>query len=339
MHLWFNRTFSSIYAAISLIKQADVMGEFKITYSNPNPHAAAQCVADQFISEPKDLRGQDYVDWCLQTCQEQKVDIFWPGNEARLIAECKAQFEAIGTRVMSVATPEVLSLLNDKARFCAEVKLTDAFPAEYRVFTDIAQFESAYAELQEKFPLLCVKPSTSVYGLGFGIIDETRNAAQLLISGEQYKVGLHDFKSGLTEMGECKPMLLMEYLEGAEYSVDCVGHEGKVIVAVPRKKSPIAGHGQTIECDPLVMKAVDELAGQFQLSGIFNVQFKESQGKPRLLEINARMSGGIGMACQAGPNLPYIALKGFVDGFDSIEVPNLTQGRRVMEVSVPITIE
>lgn len=338
MHLWFNRTFSSVYAAIGLIKQADVTNEFTITYSHPNPHAAAQRVADQFLLEPRDLRGEEYVDWCLQTCIDRKVDLFWPGHEARLIAEHKARFEVQGTRVMNVATPEVLRLLNDKAQFCAEVQLSDAFPAEYRVFTCVAEFDAAYAELKVRFPRLCVKPSISVYGLGFGILDEERNAAQLLIAGEQYKVGLQDFRRGLADMGECKPMLLMEYLEGPEYSVDCVGNAGVVVAAVPRKKSPLAGYGQTIECDPVIMQAVRELTRQFQLSGIYNVQFKETQGKPRLLEINARMSGGIAMACQAGPNLPYLAVKGFVDGFDKLEVPAIDQGIRVMEISVPITI-
>ena len=45
------------------------------------------------------------------------------------------------------------------------------------------------------------------------------------------------------------------------------------------------------------------------------------------------MSGGIGMACVAGPNLPYIALRGFADGFDKVEVAPVRNGIRVGELS------
>jgi hypothetical protein len=45
------------------------------------------------------------------------------------------------------------------------------------------------------------------------------------------------------------------------------------------------------------------------------------------------MSGGIGMACVAGPNLPYISLCGFVDGFDTVTVPPVRDGIRVTELA------
>ena len=36
---------------------------------------------------------------------------------------------------------------------------------------------------------------------------------------------------------------------------------------------------------------------------------------------------------KAGPNLPWIALKGFADGFDTVEVPEVRNGMRVVEVA------
>jgi carbamoylphosphate synthase large subunit len=68
---------------------------------------------------------------------------------------------------------------------------------------------------------------------------------------------------------------------------------------------------------------------------VFNAQFREGGGRPRLLEINPRMSGGIGMACLAGPNLPYIALRGFADGFEQVHVAPVSNGMRVAELSTP----
>ncbi|MBY0574815.1 MAG: ATP-grasp domain-containing protein [Undibacterium sp.] len=338
MHIWFNKSFSSVYTAIELLKQSDVEGNWIITYSNSNPHAVAGNVADRFVLEPAGLLGEDYLAWCLQVCRTQRVDIFWPGKQAQLIASHTAQFAALGTRVVSVASPEVLRLLDDKAAFCADVDLPMAAPPQSRLFASLEQFRLAYQELRGQFPRLCVKPSKSVYGLGFSLLDEEQSSTQILIQGEQYKIGLSDFERGLETISECKPMLLMEYLEGPEYSVDCVANQGQLICAIPRKKSQIAGYGQKIDRHPVILESVKKLAQQYQLNGIFNVQFKETQGQVRLLEINARMSGGIGMACLAGPNLPSLVINGMLHGFDQIEVPEIAYGMRVTDVATPIII-
>ncbi len=341
MHIWFNRAFSSIYTAISLLKQADrrhQIDNIKITYSSPIPEAPAKHVADSFLLEPRNLKGKDYLEWCLQICERHSVDVFWPGSEAKIIIQNKHRFAELGTRLVAVAEPEILKLIDNKAQFCDQVDLPSAAPAAFRVFRNIEQFDAAFKELKADHAQLCVKPSKSIYGLGFSLLDEHRSSAEILISGEQYKIGLEDFKRGLTEMVECRPMLLMEYLDGPEYSVDCVGIDGKVIAAIPRKKSPISGRAQTIVLNPVILDAVDQLAAQFKLNGIFNVQFKDAAGKPRLLEINARMSGGVGMACQVGVNLPAIYIQGMMHGFDNLYVAPITDGLRVTEVSVPILV-
>ena len=79
MRVWFNRTFSSVYAAINLIREADQAGRFHIIYSNANPHAMAGRVAHAFHVEPTGVNGEDYVHWCLDFCKEHAVDIFGPG--------------------------------------------------------------------------------------------------------------------------------------------------------------------------------------------------------------------------------------------------------------------
>jgi carbamoylphosphate synthase large subunit len=81
------------------------------------------------------------------------------------------------------------------------------------------------------------------------------------------------------------------------------------------------------------LDASAKLALDFGLNGCFNVQFREGGDALRLLEINPRMSGGIGMACVAGPNLPYIALAGFADGYHTVQVPPVRDGIRVAELT------
>jgi hypothetical protein len=78
MRVWFNRTFSSVYSAIGLIRDADTDGRFHILYSNTNPHVTAARVAHEFHQEPTGLDAQAYLDWCLAFCREHRVDIFIP---------------------------------------------------------------------------------------------------------------------------------------------------------------------------------------------------------------------------------------------------------------------
>ena len=335
MRVWFNRTFSSVYAAIELIRQADTEGRFHLIYSNTNPHATASRVAHQFHLEPSGLAADDYVQWCLDFCRQQQVDIFIPGKRSARLAGEHARFAAQGTRVLSAATPAALELIDDKARFYAEAEVPVAPVAEFRVFESVAQFDAAYAELRTRHARLCVKPARSVFGLGFAVLDEERSSAALLIAGAQYHIGLHDFRHGLAELGECRTMLLMEYLDGHEYSVDCVGDYGRLVTAIARKKPLQAGPGQLIDMRDDIVEATAKLAADFGLNGCFNVQFREGGERLRLLEINPRMSGGIGMACVAGPNLPYIALRGFADGFDQVAVPPVRNGIRVAELTSP----
>ncbi|AZN36951.1 ATP-grasp domain-containing protein [Iodobacter ciconiae] len=331
-HVWFNKTFSSVAAAIRLIREADLAGDYHIVSSHTNPYSAAFQEAHEYVIEPSGLQGEAYLAWCLQFCLDQAITIFIPGKEAVLIGAEHERFAQQGTRVLAVAAPDVLTLINDKAAFYRAIDLPLTPPAAFRVIETAAEFEAAYQELKQDHSKLCIKPSKSVFGLGFAVIEEERSCAQLLVEGAQYQIGFDDLQRGFAAMGTFKTMILMEYLDGHEYSVDCVGDHGRLICAVPRKKMKQAGRGQLIEMRSDILESVTQLAKTLGLNGNFNVQFKERAAGLGLLEINARMSGGIAMACLAGPNLPYLALRGFDRGFDNVQVPEIHNGMRVAEL-------
>jgi hypothetical protein len=330
--VWFNKTFSSVGAAIRLIREADRTGEYEIVCSSTNAHAAVFLAAQESALEPGGLKGLDYLDWCLKFCATQRIGIFIPGKEAALISGEQARFEAQGTRVMSVASQDTLDLLHNKARFY-ETVVCSAPTAAFRVVETAQQFDEAWYELKKDHAKLCIKPSVSVYGLGFAVIDEERSNAQLLLEGVQHHIGLDDLRRGFVAMETFRPMLLMEYLDGPEFSVDCLGDNGRLVCAIVRKKSLVVGQGQLIELRDDILESSRQLTETYSLNGVFNVQFREGQNGLGLLEINPRMSGGIGMACLAGPNLPYLALVGFDRGHDTLAVSEVQAGLRVGEIA------
>jgi hypothetical protein len=336
--VWFNKTYSSVGTAIKLIREADLAGDYEIICSNTNAHAGAFLAAHEHAIEPAGVQGDAYLAWCLEFCREHSISIFWPGKEAGLIASNQERFAQQGTRVLSVATQETLALMHDKARFCAGLALPIAPPAQWRAIENIAQYDAAYAELRPLHRTLCIKPSESVYGLGFAILDEERSNARLLLAGALYHINAQELRTGLAQMGQFKPLLLMEYLDGHEFSADCVADDGVLICAVPRKKPHVGGQGQLIDLRADILQACTELTQTYRLNGIFNIQFREGAHGLALLEINPRMSGGIGMACAAGPNLPYIALRGFDRGFAGVTVPAIKNGMRVGEMALAVEL-
>lgn len=336
--IWFNKTLSSVHSVLRMIKAEPAASGYELCASSPNAHASAAANADMFWIEPAMLAGSDYVEWCVAMAKEQAIQLFVPGKDAARISGARDRFEAFGCRVLSAASEEVLNLVNNKAAFYAAVNCPEAPPADWQVVTTLAEFDAAYGSLRLRHDALCIKPSTSVYGIGFRRIREDRSALSLYSKGATYEIDLVSLRTMFSEVAAFGEILVMEYLDGHEYSVDVIADHGVLKCAVARRKPLQPGEGQLIDGREDIQLACRRLVAQFRLNGVVNIQFKEGAGKLRILEINARMSGGIAMACLAGPNLPYLALAGFDSGYERLSIPATRVGLRVTEVTAAMVV-
>jgi hypothetical protein len=173
--------------------------------------------------------------------------------------------------------------------------------------------------------------------LGFRILDTQRDSITQLLKGVEYQIPLQELRQGMNNTPEFNTLLVMEHLGGPEWSVDCAGRHGELICAVQRKKSQLAGHGQTIDNNAEIQGMVTRLTAHYRLNGLFNIQFKEGVNGPRLLEINPRPSGGFGMACLSGANLAHIALQG-IKG-ETVQQPVIRYGLKVTEINTPVVLQ
>jgi predicted ATP-grasp superfamily ATP-dependent carboligase len=336
--IWFNKTFSSIHVALRLIREMDREGCYQIICSSPNQHAITALASDEFFPEPQGLSSAEYRNWCLKFAKENDIQIFIPGKDASLISGSRELFEAVGTRVLSAARPDMLEVLHNKASFYASVKSIFAPPPIWKAVSNNIEFDLAYDELSSLSDQLCIKPAVSVFGIGFRRIRTDKSAFDLMMQGSDYQISLPSLKEMLKQADVFPTLLLMEYLGGYEYSVDCLCNEGELICAVPRKKPLHVGEGQLIDDRADIISACKEIVSQFFLNGYINIQFREGDRGLRVLEVNPRMSGGIGMACLSGINLPYLGLVGFDRGYECIEVPALVKGARVGEINLPVVL-
>jgi len=234
--------------------------------------------------------------------------------------------------VLAVAKADTLALLGDKARFYDLAQAFPLPPPAHRCLTAATDLEPAYAALRAAHSRLCVKPAEGVNGIGFRVIDEQRSGLELWLQGGLQAIDLQTLRQLLQTAGHFPPLLLMEYLDGPEYSVDAVGDGRRLVALVQREKAPAGAYGQRIVAISAIERAVAEMITALGLCGLFNVQFREGANGLRLLEINPRFSGGIGYTGLTGVNLPYLALQGLMHGFPAGELPAVAVGARLLEV-------
>lgn len=99
--------------------------------------------------------------------------------------------------------------------------------------------------------------------------------------------------------------LLMEHLDGVDYTVFCLAERGALRLCVPLRRerfSPGITWAGRIERQPAITAYCAELAGALSLDGFANVQLRVAARGPVLYEINPRYSGSTRVAVEAGVN-------------------------------------
>lgn len=111
--------------------------------------------------------------------------------------------------------------------------------------------------------------------------------------------------------------LLQAYLEGVEYTVDCLfDTSGKAVFAVARQRLLVAGVSTIgrIEQQPAVLALVDQLAADCEFRGLVNIQIMLVDQQPYLIEVNPRLSGSLIFTILAGADLLQAALPLWLHG-------------------------
>jgi biotin carboxylase len=307
MNIWFNRWFSQVTHYIEKIRNNPDGKEFKIYGSHPNPYATYLPFCDVVEIEP-DTNGNEYVDWCLKFCLRHGIDIFIPRKANVLVSKNLERFEQIGVKVLVCNDADLMKKMDNKAAMYEELKNAGIVPIpDYRIVTNANDFKEAYLELSEKGHKVCFKPVVGEGAVGFRIIDDKADNISQLFSSIDHKISFQRAYKMLSQKDHFHEIMLLEYLDGFEYSIDCLGYDGKLLAAVPRKKA--GGRIYELENSQELIEVAKKFTEKYKLSYIYNIQVKYKDGIPKLLEVNPRMSGGLHMTCLSGINYPYEALK------------------------------
>lgn len=150
--------------------------------------------------------------------------------------------------------------------------------------------EAGLATMTLGYPAV-IKPAASAGSIGVIRVDQPEELP-----------GAFEFASaGASRSREDTGVLVEEYLDGPEVSVECVTHRGATTaVAVTRKHLGPAPYfdetGHTVDAtDPLLAQVAPAAAAAVKALGITegvqHVEMRLVDGRPRLIEVNARIGG------------------------------------------------
>ena len=311
--IWFNRWFSTVYHLIEEIRHNPDGEEFAIYGTHPNADTVYFQVCDYSELEPV-LDGEEYIQYCLDFCSRHHIDVFIPYQHALTISRHLDRFAEIGTKVLVSDNDVLMETMSHKGllyeSFCRQ-GLGWLVPA-YRIVNTAEEFARAYEEIRSLGLQVCMKPADGRGGEGFRIIREEEDSLHDLLGHVSHYVSYKEAFRILSAQERFADLMVMEHLSGYEYSIDCLAYEGELLAAVPRKKA--GGRVRQLEAVPELLDIADAVQEAYQIPYVYNVQVKYSEGVPKLLEINPRMSGGLHISALSGVNFAYLAVKLLLTG-------------------------
>ncbi len=331
LRVWYNENLSSTYNAIRWLRDVPDATRPFVVCTHRNPDFPAFEISDQAALEPRSLDADGYLAFCLDFCRRESIDVFVPGQGMARVAEARAEFERNGTALVLAADANTMRLFDDKARFYATVPTDVSTVPAFRVVNTAEAFGKACREIADGGRRVCFKPSRSTGGLGFHILDDCQTELRKLFKSEPMRLSTAAATRILSTENTFRDLLVMEYLDGAEYSVDCLGKEGRLLRAAVRRKPTRVGGSQFLEHKPGLTEIARRAAAHYSLSGIFNVQVRFAGTQPKLLEINPRMSGGLYFSCLSGVNFPFWAIQLAAGRADEAVIPHPRTGLRVQQ--------
>lgn len=311
MRILFNHHLSSLPDVICLMRDA-YPDLFVVATDQRAGHPIAD-LADHFEQEPgtdRDRMPDWYPDWLLERAVRHGVEILIPYRHRVEISTARDRLRTGPVRILHAGTAEVVDLIEDKGRFLRRAEEIGIRVTPFLTFLDGNGFSRALEEMRDLHPgrPLCVKPVVGIYGAGFRTLLSDEEARQTGPADlRPVPIRPVEYRALLDLHGGGREIMMMPLMRGVERSLDFACLDGVLLGAVSRLKR---GAEQLVGPDPVGTEMARRLVCDLRLSGLLNLQTMEDlDGEQHLLELNGRMSGGVGITGLSGVNLPGLLLR------------------------------
>jgi carbamoyl-phosphate synthase large subunit len=309
--LWTITSSPGTLTDLKMLKEAEGFDINIITADHKRIDYGAFTVADKNYYIPN-YDDDNYLDSIMDICNKEKITTIIPqyGGELMPLSQNIKKFEGMGISVLVTEDTKGLETANNKIKLYEYFNGMDFIP-EYRKVADIEELEGAIYALGYPDNPVCIKPAEGEGGSGFWIV--TDENIDVFNEIDRERINWDTLKSQLVKLDTFPEVIVTEYLSGSEYSVDCVAYNGKSYVCIPRERLETAmgvAIVTRLKKDQRLIDISEYIISKLNLSYNINVQFKYSKyGKPKLLEINPRVSGSLVANLGAGVNMLEASLR------------------------------
>jgi carbamoyl-phosphate synthase large subunit len=272
-----------------------------------------------------------YLDEVIEICRQEHIDVIVPQTSAEtLFLSCnRPAIEKAGFRLLAPPSTAV-EVAENKGRLyeiCSTIGV--AIPAT-RVAYSLDELEAAASELGYPAKHVIVKPPVSNGMRGFRILREGAWNTQRFFAEKPSadEISLAELIAILKE-GTFRPLLVSEFLEGPEYSVDVL-RTSALDVIVPRRRTEIRSgisFVTDIEYRTDLIEAARKATAALGLLGVFGFQFRcDASDLPKVIEANPRIQGTMAASIVSGYNIIWGGICD-VMGWEVPPSPPLQAGR------------
>lgn len=283
---------------------------------NSDDHTVAFHYADKSVVAPL-IYDPEYIPFLLRYCQENKIEMLLSlfDIDLLMLARNKDKFAQIGTRVI-VSDASLIEICNDKWKTYEFLKENGfRVPKTYLSLDKVIQ---ALDSGQMQYPII-VKPRFGCGSIAMSVAEDEmallyyfrRNTRTISRSYLRYESDAVEEK-----------ILYQQMLPGQEYAVDIINDlNGNFRNAIAKKKIAMrAGETDIAELvdEPEILREAERLGRLTGHIANMDCDMFLVDGKPYVLEMNARFGGGYPFSHMGGCDLP----KALVQWHQGTDVPD-----------------
>lgn len=294
---------------ITMIRALKEQGErpVEIIGTDMNPVAAGRFFSDVFYPV---LAGNDpaYPEILLNIARKEKVDLILPQSSSDVIplSSLRDDFRQAGFPIM-IPKPESAIPCDSKSTMNTFFGESDIPLPETRTVNTAKAFKKAVFDLGYPENKVCFKPAVSKGSRGFRVLEAGTDRLNMLLHKriEDTTFTLEECEEILGQTERFPDLLVSEFLEGLEMTVDCYCRNGEIFLGFTKTreamKAGLAMFFRNQEA-PEYMRYAEEIVRRLDYDYFINIQFKGG----KLMEINPRVSTFVH---QENFNIPWAAVK------------------------------
>ena len=290
--------------AVRFLKESKIHKNIKVYGVDMNPHAPGKYFVDYF-QKVSNGKSKKFTSQIKKICKKFNIDLIIPGSDedALNLSKNKKAIETNSRKIACVSF-NIIRILSDKYKTYKHLEKNNiSLPIWYRA-KNKKEILNYIKKINAKNKDVVIKPSASRGGRNVYVISRKAKKEIYRNNGREIELNLSLMKKKyLKEIKKFYPVIVMEKLYPPCFDFDMLCKNGKLIKGVSRRRinPSVPNDGHFVENRKDISKIGEKIAKIFKLTWLYDCDFMlDNKQKPKIIEINPRMSGSASVSIAAG---------------------------------------